>query len=108
MGQLVLCTVEGGLCTLTLNRPEKLNALNADSFREMDAHLDRLASEDAACVLLTGAGRSFCAGHDLNDLASGSEDDDAARLETGVIERLANLSVPVVVAVRGHCYTGGL
>jgi enoyl-CoA hydratase/carnithine racemase len=108
MDELVTLSIEGGLARLTLNRPEKLNALAAASFREMDAHLDTIAGADVACVLLTGAGRSFCAGHDLNDLSSGGEEGEVKRLETGVVERLATLPIPVVAAVRGHCMTGGL
>ena len=106
--ELITCTIADGLCTLALNRPEKLNALNVEIFRQLDAHLAGLDSDTVACVLLTGNGRSFCAGHDLDDLSSGDEGMEAARFETNVIERLATLPVPVVAAVRGHCYTGGL
>ena len=108
MSELVLCTVEDGLATLMLNRPEKLNALSIAAFREMAAHLDALDSDTVGCLLLTGAGRSFCAGHDLDDLAAGTEGPEVALFETGLIERIANLPFPVVGAVRGHCYTGGL
>jgi enoyl-CoA hydratase/carnithine racemase len=109
MGELVLCSVEGGLCTLTLNRPDKLNALSLAAFHELAEHLDRLKLDKVGCLLLTGAGRSFCAGHDLDDLASGAEvAGDVALFETNLIERIANLPFPVVGAVRGHCYTGGL
>jgi enoyl-CoA hydratase len=104
----VLCTVERGLCRLTLNRPEKLNALGRTTFEEITAHLDRLDFEAVGCLLLSGAGRSFCAGHDLEGLASGDEGGRAERLENGVVERLATLPFPVVASVRGHCYTGGL
>ena len=108
MTEVVLCALQDRLCTLTLNRPDKLNALNAESFRQIAAHLDRIDLTQISCVLLKGAGRSFCAGHDLGDLASGSEAGLVERFETGVIERLATLPVPVVAAVQGHCYTGGL
>jgi enoyl-CoA hydratase/carnithine racemase len=105
----VLCTVEDGICRLTLNRPAKLNALNLAIFREIAGHLDRLSTLEVACMVLSGAGRSFCAGHDLDDLASGDEAGlEAERLENGLIERLALLPFPVVAKVRGHCYTGGL
>ena len=108
MTDVVLCDFQSGLCTLTLNRPDKLNALNAESFRQIAAHLDRIDMTQTACVLLKGAGRSFCAGHDLGDLASGSEAGAVERFESGVVERLATLPVPFVAAVQGHCYTGGL
>ncbi|HKX22431.1 MAG TPA: enoyl-CoA hydratase/isomerase family protein [Rhizorhapis sp.] len=108
MAEIIVCDVVGKVCTLTLNRPDKLNALNADSFRQIAAQLDRIDMGEIACVLLKGAGRSFCAGHDLDDLASGAEAGLIERLEAGVIERLATLPVPLVAAVQGHCYTGGL
>lgn len=104
----VLYSLENGLCRLTLNRPEKLNALSLSTFEEMAAHLDQLQGQDVGCLLLSGAGRSFCAGHDLEGLASGAEAGKAERLENGVVEHLATLPFPVVASVRGHCYTGGL
>lgn len=110
MDDMILCEVANGLCTLTLNRPAKLNALNLAAFQLLDQHLHgiELSLEAIGCVLLRGAGRSFCAGHDLDDIAGGSEGAAAQRFETGAIERLASLPVPVVAAVQGHCLTGGL
>lgn len=107
-GEAILCTIANRLCRLTLNRPEKLNALNAGAFRDLEVHLDSIAASPVGCVLLTGAGRSFCAGHDLDDIAGGSEEGAIKRFETGIVERLATLPMPVVAAVRGHCLTGGL
>lgn len=108
MTELVLCSIEAGLCTLTLNRPEKLNALSVESFRQLDRHLEKITTDAVGCVLLNANGRSFCAGHDLDGIAGGSESGGVGRYETGVVERLATLSMPVVAAVRGHCMTGGL
>jgi enoyl-CoA hydratase/carnithine racemase len=104
----ITCTFEDRLCRLTLNRPEKLNALNVAMFEEMAAHLDRLDYASVGCLVLSGAGRSFCAGHDLDDLASGDESGRPERIDNGLVERLATLPFPVVASVRGHCYTGGL
>jgi enoyl-CoA hydratase/carnithine racemase len=104
----VLCTLEDGLCRLTLNRPDKLNALNMATFEEIAAHLNALDMDALGCLLLSGAGRSFCAGHDLGDLASGGEAGGVERFENGLVERLATLPFPVVAKVQGHCYTGGL
>jgi enoyl-CoA hydratase len=106
--QAVTCTVQDRLCRLTLNRPEKLNALNVAMFEEIIAHLDQLDYAAVSCLILSGAGRSFCSGHDLDDLASGNESGRAERIENGLVERLATLPFPVVASVRGHCYTGGL
>jgi enoyl-CoA hydratase len=106
--ELVQCEVVDGVCTLTLNRPEKLNALSVETFVRIDEHLNSLVLAEIGCVLLRANGRSFCAGHDLDDLGSGSESGEAERFEAGVVERLATLPMPVVAAVQGHCYTGGL
>lgn len=108
MSEAVLCTVHDGVCTLTLNKPNKLNALNEKTFQLISAHLDGLDLDGIYCVVLKGRGRSFCAGHDLDDLVAGTEGGEVERFEAGVIERLANLPVPVIAAVQGHCYTGGL
>lgn len=96
-----------GLCTLTLNRPEKLNALDTASFEELDAILAALESETGriGCVVLRGSGRGFCAGADLGGIGAGFVD---SRFKPTVIERLANLPQPLIVAVHGVCFTGGL
>ncbi len=100
-----------GLATLTLNRPAKLNALDTRAFDELDAHLAALETQTATtgCVVLRAAGRAFCAGADLGAMgvrADGSPVDPA--FKPGVIARLARLPQPVIVAVHGVCYTGGL
>ncbi|MFT3964261.1 MAG: enoyl-CoA hydratase/isomerase family protein [Sphingobium sp.] len=102
----VLCEVVDGVHTITLNRPDKLNALTAAMFRTLSTHLDK-GLDGAVCVHLRANGRSFCAGHDLDDLAA-SESYEVERFANDVIERLANLPMPVIASVRGHCFTGGL
>lgn len=96
-----------GVCTLIFNRPDKLNALDTPFFEEMDAHLARLESETdtIGCVVLRGAGRGFCAGADINGIGKSSV---APTFKPGVIERLERLPQPVIAAVHGVCYTGGL
>jgi enoyl-CoA hydratase len=109
MSETVTCTLEDRICRLTLNRPDKLNALTMAMFEEIHKHLDRLDHAEVSCLILSGGGRSFCAGHDLDDLASGAESQkEVERFENGLVERLATLPFPVVAKVRGHCYTGGL
>ncbi|MBX3485794.1 enoyl-CoA hydratase/isomerase family protein [Phenylobacterium sp.] len=109
MGRLVLRHDEGGCATLTLNRPEKLNALTVDLFRDLAAHVADL--EDAvgrvSVVVLRGAGRCFSAGHDLADIAAG-EAPPSPHFQAETIQRLADLPQVVITAVHGHCYTGGL
>lgn len=108
MDDLVLCTVADRLCRLTLNRPHKLNALTFSVFQEIGARLDAIDHDAIDCLVLSGAGRSFCAGHDLDDLAAGHEAGAVERFENGIVERLSQLPYPVVAKVQGHCFTGGL
>lgn len=109
MSALVLRADRDGAATLTINRPDKLNALNVEVFRELDAHVRALAAETetVGLVILRGAGRCFSAGHDLSDIAAGEKLPEPFH-QSKVIERLADLPQPVVTAVHGHCYTGAL
>ncbi len=108
MSERILRSERGGVCTLTLNRPEKLNALDEATFEELAAHVDLLeADEEIGCVVLRGAGRSFCAGNDLDEIAAGRRSDDP-HFRGVTIERLARIPQPLVAAIHGHCYTGGL
>jgi enoyl-CoA hydratase/carnithine racemase len=105
---LVLRDDRDGVCTLTLNRPEKLNALTPALFAELRAHVDALAVDEAVgCVVLGGAGRSFCAGNDLAGIASGARP-PTPHFQAETIDALEALPQPVVAKVRGHCFTGGL
>jgi enoyl-CoA hydratase/carnithine racemase len=110
MSDAVIREVKDGLCTLTLNRPDKLNALNIDIFKALSEHATFAAAntDKIGCVLLRGAGRSFCAGNDLDDLAGVFEGGDGSRFRSETVERLSRLPMPVVAAVKGHCLTGGL
>ena len=108
MSDRILKSERGNVCTLTLNRPEKLNALDEATFEELAAHVDSLeADEEIGCVVLRGAGRSFCAGNDLDDIAAGRRSQDP-HFRGKTIERLARIPQPLVAAIHGHCYTGGL
>ena len=109
MSPLVLREDVDGLATLTLHRPEKLNALTVALFAELRAHVLQLAQETdrIGLVVLRGAGKCFSAGHDLADIAHG-EHLPQPHFQADTIELLANLPQPVVTAVHGHCYTGAL
>ena len=109
MQPLVLREDRDGLATLTLHRPEKLNALTVALFAELRAHVLQLAQETEriGLVLLRGAGKCFSAGHDLADIAHG-EHPPQPHFQADTIELLANLPQPVITAVHGHCYTGAL
>ena len=96
-----------GVCTLTLDRPDKLNALDTAAFEALDAHLAALETDETvSCVVLRGAGRGFCAGADLADIEASAA--RPPKYKPQVIERLARLPPPVIAAVHGVCFTGGL
>ena len=108
MSDLVLREDRDGAVTLTLNRPDKLNALNVPLFKALDDHVAAIeADKSARLVILRGAGKCFSAGHDLGDIAVG-EKLPRPNFQASVIERLADLPLPVITAVHGHCYTGAL
>lgn len=104
---LVVREDRDGVTTLTLNRPDKLNALHEGVFAELRAHLDDLAKSVPRCLVLTGAGRSFCAGHDLTALASGDAE-GSRHFEAETVDLLESLPCPTIAKIRGHCLTGGL
>jgi enoyl-CoA hydratase/carnithine racemase len=102
----VLYEVAEGIALITLNRPVVLNALNKNVQRLLDAALDRAEADDAVnVVILTGAGRSFCAGGDL--YASLYPDDDPAPSGTEVQLRIWGFLKPVIAKVRGHAVGQG-
>jgi enoyl-CoA hydratase/carnithine racemase len=107
---LVVRSDRDGLAVLTLNRPDRLNALTFDLFRQLAEHVDALgrSTRTVGCVLVRGAGRAFSTGHDLDDLTGDAEQSERLRFEGRTIERLGELPQPVVAAVHGPCYTGGL
>jgi len=105
---LVLREDEDGVCTLTLNRPDKLNSLNVPVFEELRAHIIALQDDDSVnCVVLRGAGKCFSAGHDLADIEEG-EDVSSPFWHSETLRMLERLPKPVIAAVHGHCYTGAL
>lgn len=105
---LVLRHDDDGVTTLTLNRPDKLNALMPSVFMALRAHLDAIADDDSVrCVVLAGAGRSFCAGHDLEAIASG-ERAPSHDFEPETVDALDTLPQPTIARLHGHCLTGGL
>ncbi len=106
----------GGVATITLDRPEALNAFAGDMRERLAAALDAVAADDAMRVLIvTGAGRAFCAGGDVRHMAGLAERDEpfealAPLLDAGraVITRLAALPIPTIAAVNGVAAGAGL
>ena len=107
MTELVLRSDSDGVATLTLNRPEKRNALNMALWRELESHVEALeaAGEAIGVVVLKANGAVFCAGNDLSERGAKLP---KANYQAGVITRLAGLPQPVIAAVHGGCFTGGL
>ena len=102
MSELVTVEVEGGICRITLNRPQVMNALNRELRAALTAALIR--GHSARVIVLTGAGRGFCSGQDLGD-ADGL---DAAGFEATLndeyvpmIRAITEAPVPVIAAVNG-------
>lgn len=106
---LVLREDDAGLCTLTLNRPDALNALSPALFVELRAHIEAIAAatERIGVVILCGRGRSFSAGNDLKAIQAG-ERAPTPTFQAETLDALEALPQPVIAAVQGHCYTGSL
>ncbi len=105
--ETLLFSVERGIARLTLNRPGKLNSFNTTMHEEVRAALARVVPEGARVLVLTGAGRAFCAGQDLADRAVAP---DAGPVDLGdsieehykpLVLALRNLPLPVIAAVNG-------
>lgn len=108
MTNLVERTDADGVAMLTINRPDKLNALTVGVFRELRAHVEAIRNDETvACVVLRGAGKCFSAGHDLADIATG-EEVPSRGWHSETLRLLEKLPQPVIAAVHGHCYTGAL
>jgi len=104
----ILFSMTDGLAELTLNRPARLNSFTQEMHLELRSFIDDLsANPDCRCLLLTGAGRAFCTGQDLNDRdprkRSGPPDLEATltTLFNPLVTRIRSLEMPVVCAVNG-------
>ncbi len=100
--------IDGRVAVITLDRPDRLNAWNGDLSRDLDRALAWATDDDAVgAVVITGAGRAFCAGADLSKGGSTFQDDDAAAPGDDRAARTPtrypwNVPKPVIAAVNGH------
>lgn len=107
----ILCERIGDIALIRLNRPDKLNALSAEMFGQLDKQFTELENDSALRVLIiTGAGeRSFCAGTDIAELKdiSPSAADRLSRRGQDLCNRVEHFPVPVIAAVNGKAVGGG-
>ena len=110
MSDLVLREDRQGAAILTLNRPEKMNALTKEVFEALETHVDSLARESrkVGLVIVRGAGGNFSSGYDMQEVLAYVRAHAKPHFNSEVIEKLANLPQPVISAVQGHCSTGAL
>ncbi len=107
---------DGPTATITLNRPDAMNALTPEILGEVHAALNGIARDDAInVVVVTGAGRAFCAGVDLkalqakgHDISQGNVGDDLNNAAQSVLEKIEAMPQATIAKVNGFCFTGGM
>ena len=105
----VLATRDAGVLTITLNRPEKLNAFTRTLHEELQAALEVARDPEVRAVVLTGAGRGFSAGQDLGEFGEGGDVASMLRATYHVnVMAIRSLEKPVIAAVNGVCAGAGL
>ena len=107
---LLLLDISDRIATVTINRPEKLNALNDAMMREIGAVFEELAADKSVgAIILTGAGRAFVAGADITRLAVAAQGEleKFARFGQGIFRKIELSSKPVIAAVNGFALGGG-
>jgi len=114
-GPVLLESVQDGVALLVMNRPEKLNALNNDLSAALNQAFERIDKDDSVrIVVLTGAGRAFCAGGDLALIGKGREGRDPKQVEAilragmGAVLRMRTIQQPVIAAVNGAAAGAGM
>jgi len=113
--RFVLEKREGGVATLILNRPERMNALNKDLVLALNEALTRVeADQEINVVVLAGAGRAFCAGGDLQAIGKGREENNVTELQPilrsgmQVVLKMRTMCQPVIAAVHGAAAGAGM
>jgi len=112
MYSTLLLNFSNEIATITLNRPDKRNAISAEMIGELQSALDAIESTPTRVVLLTGAGKAFCAGMDLQMLAaiakqSPAENQEDSRRIAKLFRRVWSFSRPMIAAVNGAALAGG-
>ena len=112
MYSTLLLEFSGEIAKITLNRPDKRNAINTQMIAELQTVLDTIEKSHSRVVIVTGAGKAFCAGMDLEMLAaitkqSPAENQDDARRIAKMLRRIWSFPRPMIAAVNGAAYAGG-
>jgi len=112
MYQTLLTQLDNGIFTITINRPDKMNALNKDVINELGLAIDEVYNNaDIKTVMITGAGeKAFVAGADISEFSALDKDGGAALARKGadrVFNRIENCPKPIVAAVNGFALGGG-
>ena len=109
--QTILFTIEDGICIITINRPDKLNALNKDVFTDLGAAIDEVYSNaEIKSAIITGAGpKAFVAGADISEFGRLNKEEAMALAKRGqdVFFKIENSKKPIVAAVNGFALGGG-
>jgi methylglutaconyl-CoA hydratase len=108
----LLLELNGDIAHLTLNRPDKRNAISTVMIAELQSALDAIERTHTRVVILTGAGKAFCAGMDLDMLAAiakqtPSENQEDSRRIAKLLRRIWSFPRPMIAAVNGAAYAGG-
>jgi enoyl-CoA hydratase len=111
--KIVLCEVQDRVALLTINRPDKLNALNKSTIEALSMELDRLQeNSEVRGVILTGSGtKAFVAGADISEFADFDKEEGRALAREGqhnLFDKIAHFTKPVIAAVNGFALGGGL
>ena len=111
MYQTLLSTLENGIYTITINRPDKLNALNKDVFTDLNTMVDEIENNsDIKSAIITGAGpKAFVAGADISEFEQMDKNEAIAMAIRGqiIFARIENSPKPIVAAVNGFALGGG-
>lgn len=104
-----ICERRDRVALITLNAPEKRNAIDFEMVESLHADLDELAQDDAlAAIVLTGAGeKAFAAGADIAQLRERKSKDALRAINSGLFKRVEDFPVPVIAAIRGYALGGG-
>lgn len=107
MPNLVTRLDDRGLCWLSIDRPDKMNALSVEVFKNLRQHVSDIKRDSSiGCVVLRGTGKCFSVGHDLNNIFV--EEPPSRGWHSETLRMMEKLPIPVIAAVHGYCLTGAL